>query len=87
MKLDLGTREVADLSPAGDLASCGAPCVGLDLMLDRGWSFGQASSRTPRLERGAVALLAARRGHFGWRLTGRQAAALIRAGFTYRWWV
>jgi hypothetical protein len=86
MKLDLGTREVADLSPAGDLAF-GAPCVGLDLMLERGWSFSRAVSRAPRLERGAVALLASRQGHFGWRLTGRQAAALIRAGFTYRWGV
>ena len=74
MKADIQTGEVTDFSLFGDLAPFGGPCVRMDLTLGHG-SVG-----------GAVALLKSYTGCVGWRLTGRQAGALARAGFACLSW-
>jgi hypothetical protein len=86
MKAQVGTQEVAEFSPFGDLTASGARCVGLDLVLERGYAFPPDPTRSAFSGGGAVVLLKSYLGCFGWRLTGRQAAALARAGFTCRSW-
>ncbi len=85
MKPHVRTRKVADFSPLGDLASLGAPCVGVDLTLGYGYSFPTGPSHTAHFV-SAVALLNSYAGCFGWRLTNRQAGALAQAGFACRSW-
>jgi hypothetical protein len=86
MKARVRTQEVAEFSPFGDLAGSGARCVGLDPVLERGYAFSPDPYRTASFAGGAVALLRSCAGCFGWRVTGRQAAALVRTGFTCRSW-
>ena len=86
MKAQARTREVSDFSPFGDLASCGAACVGLDLTPERGYAYSTRPSHGAHFVSGAVALLKSYAGCFGWRLTKRQAGALARAGFPCRSW-
>jgi hypothetical protein len=58
---------------------------GLDFVGQRGYAFPPETSRAAG--RGAaIVVLKSSGGSFGWRLTGRQAALLLRAGFTCRTW-
>lgn len=85
MTAHIRTRDVTDLARFGDLAFFGAPCVGVDLPLERGYAYSTRPSHAARGS-GAVALLKSYAGCFGWRLTNRQAGALARAGFASRSW-
>lgn len=87
MKARGSTQEVAEFSPFGDLAGSGARCLGLDPVLERGYAFPPDPYPSAAVfAGGAVALLRSCAGCFGWRVTGRQAAALVRTGFTCRSW-
>jgi hypothetical protein len=61
-----------------------APFGGLDSVGARGYAFPPETSRAAAGRGAAIVVLKSSGGFFGWRLTGRQAALLLRAGFTCR---
>jgi hypothetical protein len=76
--------KVVALAPFVDLGASGARGFGCDRLFKRGYAFPLDADRTSVGRAAAVVLLHSKAGGFGWRLTDRQAAALVRAGFTCR---
>jgi hypothetical protein len=84
MKVTVETQAFAEFTPFGALTVSGTRFIVLAPMLERGRGFSLDPNLTAFCGGGAVALLKSKRGWFGWRLTNRQAAALVGAGLMRR---